>query len=287
MTLMSVSLGTSAVEEAAASVLSNLKQTPALASLSAVDGVVILGSGLKPYPIDPSTSLTIPYSNIPHMPQSSVAGHAGQLVIHSLEGKTLALLQGRFHYYEGYDFDHVLFPLRVLHALGASHLVVTNAAGGIRQDLQPGMIMAISDHLNLMGINPLRGPEAFGPRFIDCSDLYQRPFYSTLQACAQTIPDLTLTQGVYAAVSGPTYETPAEVRMLKTLGADAVGMSTVPEVLAARQMGMKTIGLSCITNKAAGLIEGHVLSHEEVLSAGKSLESTFPAFLKAVLSQFI
>lgn len=235
-----------------------------------VDVAVVLGSGLGELPealLSKNTGcLSVPYSDIPGFQSVAVDGHKGQLLLLKLLGKWTAFLQGRFHYYEGHSMEQVVFPVRVLKILGATTLMLTNAAGGINPDFSAGDLMLISDHLNLMGDNPLRGKNdaLLGARFPDMSEAYTPTLRKKMhQFAAQHKIDLK--EGVYAGMSGPCYETPAEVRMLKALGADAVGMSTVPEVIAARHMGMNVLGLSCITNAAAGVKEGAILSHNEVI----------------------
>lgn len=249
-------------------------------------GLVILGSGLGAFADTLKNAVGIDYKNIPHFQKSWVQGHAGRLVIGEVApGFTIACMQGRFHYYEGHSMETVVFPVRVLKQLGLEFLIVTNAAGGINPDFQPGTLMMIEDHLNLMGDNPLRGEnhDNLGPRFPDMSQAYSK----TLRALAQQVAQEThieLASGVYAGLSGPTYETPAEVRMLRTLGADAVGMSTVPEVIAANHMGLPVLGISCITNAAAGLAD-QKLSHQEVMETAEQARQRFTTLLSGVLDQ--
>jgi purine-nucleoside phosphorylase len=255
----------------------------------AIQALVVLGSGLGDYAERLASmpgSVAIPYAEIPHFPAATVVGHAGRLVLANLRsGFNIAVMQGRFHYYEGYGMDQVIYPIRVARRLGAETLVVTNAAGGIQAGFQPGDLMVIEDHLNLMGTNPLLGPNepTLGPRFFEMS----HPYDATLRTLAHQTADsqgIGLRQGVYAAVTGPSYETSAEIRMLRTLGADAVGMSTVPEVITARHMGMRVLGISCITNVAAGLSDMPP-THEEVVSTGNQVKETFMALLDGVLAQ--
>jgi purine-nucleoside phosphorylase len=229
---------------------------------------VVLGSGLSGIAGELEDALTIPYKDIPHFPLPSVAGHEGALVLGRLRGKETALLRGRVHFYEGVPLARVVFPARMLAVLGAKILVLTNAAGGVSERLRPGDLMLLSDHLNLLGTNPLCGPnlDGLGPRFPDMTEVYDRALRETARSCAARL-GIRLAEGVYAAMTGPSYETPAEVRMLRTLGADAVGMSTVPEAVAARHAGMRVLGFSMISNLAAGLSSGP-LSHEEVLATG-------------------
>src|SRR5215210_73738 len=215
---------------------------------------LVLGSGLGAFADDLEDSVAIPYEEIPGFARPTVEGHAGRMVLGKIEGVPVAVMQGRFHYYEGYAFEDVIFPVRTLGLLGVKSLVLTNAAGGINVAFDQGALMVISDHLNLLGANPLRGAndERFGQRFPDMSEVYARDYQETAVDEARAM-GLELRRGIYAALSGPSYETPAEVRMLRTLGADAVGMSTVPEAIIARQMGIKVLGFSCITNMASGV----------------------------------
>ena len=246
---------------------------------------IILGSGLGAFADALSGSVAIPYSELPHFPQSSVPGHAGRLVVGALAGEPIVAMQGRVHFYEGYSAHEVAFPARVLCALGVKTLVVTNAAGGINLGFQVGDLMAITDHLNLAGYNPLIGPndDKLGPRFPDMSHAYDPKLRELLMKSAAT-EGVKLQQGVYACLSGPSYETPAEIRMLRTLGADAVGMSTVPEVIAAAHMGVKVAGISCITNLAAGIGQ-HKLSHDEVAEVASRVRGTFQKLLERFLPE--
>jgi purine-nucleoside phosphorylase len=249
-----------------------------------LQGIVILGSGLGDFADTLRDPVRVAYGKIPHFSPVTVSGHAGQLVFgEAASGLKVACLQGRFHYYEGHEPTAMVFPLRVLAQLGAQFLIVTNAAGGIRPGLQAGQPMLISDHLNLMGMNPLRGPhdESFGPRFVDMNQAYD-PVYRQLAQAVAAEQGLALPEGIYAAVSGANYETPAEVRMLAILGADAVGMSTVPEVIVARQLGLRVIGLSLIANAAAGLT-GDILKHEDVLSVAQEGANRFKRLLQGIL----
>src|SRR5699024_10713115 len=216
---------------------------------------LILGSGLGVMADDIENSVTIPYHKIPHFPKSTVAGHKGQLVIGTLHGKKVIAMQGRFHYYEGYTMEQVTFPVRVMKKLGVHSLIVTNAAGGINKDFSPGDLMVIKDHLNLFGDNPLIGEniDEFGPRFPDMSNVYDREYMEIAVNCAKDL-GITLQTGVYAGNTGPTYETPQEIKMLRTLGGDAVGMSTVPETIVAAHAGLKILGISCISNMASGIL---------------------------------
>ena len=244
---------------------------------------LVLGSGLGAFADDLQEPISIPYAEIPGFARSTVHGHAGRLVLGTIEGVPLVIMQGRFHYYEGYAFDDVVFPIRVFGLLGIKALVLTNAAGGINVAFDQGALMVISDHLNLIGENPLRGAndERFGQRFPDMSEVYARDFQEIAVDEAHSI-GLELRRGIYAGLSGPSYETPAEVRMLRTLGADAVGMSTVPEAIIARQMGIKVLGLSCITNLAAG-VHDEPINHDEVMETGARVHAVFKELLRRVI----
>jgi purine-nucleoside phosphorylase len=244
---------------------------------------LVLGSGLGAFADDLEDAAAIPYEEIPGFARSTIEGHAGRLVSGSIEGVPVVAMQGRFHYYEGYTFEEVVFPVRTFGVLGIKSLVLTNAAGGLNVEFDQGSLMVISDHLNLMGANPLLGPndERFGPRFPDMSEVYSREYQEVAVAEAHAV-GLELRRGIYAALSGPSYETPAEIRMLRTLGADAVGMSTVPEAIAARHMGMKVLGISCITNMAAGLLD-QPINHDEVIETGARVHDTFKELLRRVI----
>jgi purine-nucleoside phosphorylase len=244
---------------------------------------LVLGSGLGAFAGEVENAVRIPYGQIPHFAQSTVPGHAGQLVLGEVNGVTVAVQQGRFHYYEGYDISQVVFPMRVFGVMGIKSAVLTNAAGSINTNFKPGSLMVIRDHVNLMGVNPLRGKndERFGPRFPDMTDAYSRTFIETAIAEAEAI-QLDLRRGVYTGLSGPTYETPAEIHMLRTHGTDAVGMSTVPETIIARHMGMKVLGISCITNFAAGIIDQNI-NHEEVMETGAQVAGQFKELLRRVI----
>ena len=228
---------------------------------------IILGSGLGSLIDEVQIETSLPYSQIPNFPVSTVVGHAGQLVFGTLAGKKVAMMQGRFHFYEGYPLSRVVFPVQVLHALGAKLLIVTNAAGGLNPDFEPGDVMLITDHINMMGSNPLIGPndDELGPRFPDMTHAYAPDLCALAQNVAQQ-EGVALQQGVYVATSGPSFETPAERRHFRIIGADAVGMSTVPEVIAANHAGLRALGFSAITNKATGDADQQPDSHEEVLA---------------------
>ena len=229
---------------------------------------IVLGSGLGALADDVEGADRIPYEKIPGWKRSTAPGHAGQLVIGTLEGKTVAVMKGRLHYYEGYDIAEVVFPIRVLKAMGIETLILTNACGGLNPSYKAGDLMVINDHINFMANNPLRGPndDSLGPRFPDMVGTYTED----LRKIAHSV-DGDLREGIYVAVTGPNYETPAELRMLRRWGADAVGMSTVPEAIVARQCGMNVAGLSCITNVAAGL-GGATLTHAEVLETAEKVK---------------
>ena len=230
-------------------------------------------------------AVQIPYGDIPHFPVSTVAGHKGQFVVGKLEGREVLCMQGRFHYYEGYDLKQVTLPVRVMKLLGIGTLIVTNAAGGINTGFRPGNLMLIEDHLNLTGENPLIGEslETFGERFFDMTVAYDREYRTLAENLAAEL-DIPLQKGVYARLTGPNYETPAEIRYLRTIGADAVGMSTVPEVLVARHCGLRVCGISCITNLAAGMGEG-LLSHEEVKETADRVKVDFIRLVTALTSR--
>ncbi len=248
---------------------------------------MVLGSGLGEFADTVAEATAIAYVDIPHFKKVSVAGHAGRLVLGRIGPVAVAVLQGRYHFYEGHDIQDVVFPLRVLSLLGVQSLLLTNAAGGINRDLRPGDLMVIRDHINLMGINPLRGAndERLGPRFPDMSAVYDQKFQQVIAAAQQEI-GLATKRGVYLALSGPSYETPAEIRMLATLGADAVGMSTVPEAICARHLGLRVAGISCITNLAAG-ISVQPLSHREVTETAERVKGDFIRLLGLVVPRMV
>ena len=248
-----------------------------------VDVAMVLGSGLGDYANSLRDARAIPYGEIPHMPLSGVSGHAGNLVIGQKAGKRIVAMQGRTHLYEGNSPYEVVFGVRLMAMLGAETLIVTNAAGGISPNLAAGDLMAITDQLNLTGASSLAGPnyEQLGPRFIDMTAAFDPALIETASSVAAAL-GFELERGVYAGLLGPAYETPAEVRMLGTLGADAVGMSTVLEVLAARHMGLRVLGISCISNLAAGISKGP-LSHDEVKETAGRVRSRFESLLSGVL----
>ena len=244
---------------------------------------VILGSGLGAFADSLQEKRVLPYSEIPHFASSSVPGHAGRLAAGILEGRRLIVQQGRFHVYEGHGFDRILLPLKVMHELGVKTLIVTNAAGGVNPDFRAGDLMLITDHINLMGTNPLIGPndDAMGPRFPDMSNAYD-PVLRNLALDAARELGIELKQGVYLAVTGPSFETAAEVRAFRALGADAVGMSTVPEVIYARYFGLGVLGLSVIANMAVGLTD-QPLSHDEVVRTVAAQADRIAALLQATI----
>ena len=239
---------------------------------------IVLGSGLGGLADAITDSVRIPFSHVPQFPPATVAGHAGQVIVGRLADRPVVALAGRFHMYEGHDASLAAFPVRVLHALGARVYFASNAAGGVRRTFVPGDLMVIADHLNLMFRSPLAGPVEVGDdRFPDMSDAYDRELRAILHEAGRQV-GVALQDGVYCGLLGPTYETPAEVRMLERLGVDAVGMSTVPEVIVARALGMRVAAVSCITNQAAG-ISHDALSHAEVMDAGRAVASRFEALV--------
>jgi purine-nucleoside phosphorylase len=244
---------------------------------------LVLGSGLGAFADALTDAVRISYAQIPSFPRSTAIGHAGQLVIGNSQGITVAAMQGRTHLYEGYSAKEVSFPIRVFTRMGIKAVILTNAAGGINLKYSQGALVAIRDHINLQGQNPLVGPndERFGPRFPDMTQAYSTAYREIAAAAAQKL-GMTLHDGVYVALLGPSYETPAEIRYLRTIGADLVGMSTVAEVIAARHMGLKVLAISCVTNMAAGILD-QPINHEEVLETGKRVQKQFEALLRAVL----
>ncbi len=244
---------------------------------------VVLGSGLGAFADELSDRIEIPYSGIPGWPASTAIGHAGKLVIGRLNSLDVAVLAGRSHLYEGYSPGQVTFGVRVLKALGVRSIVFTNAAGGINLSYSQGALVLISDHINLQGSNPLIGPndDSIGPRFPDMTDAYSAALRATAHQVAGEL-GIDLGDGVYAALTGPSYETPAEIRYLRTIGADLVGMSTVPEVIVANHMSMRVLAISCVTNMAAGILPQKI-NHEEVLETGRKVRDRLVRFLKALL----
>ena len=244
---------------------------------------LVLGSGLGGFADSLTNATKIPYTEIPAFPRSTAIGHAGQLVIGNSGAIPVAAMQGRVHLYEGYSPQEVIFPMRVFGRMGIRAVILTNAAGGINLNFQQGALVLIRDHINLQGSNPLVGPndDRFGVRFPDLSHAYAKEYRAAAQEEATRL-GMTLHEGVYAALLGPSYETPAEINHLRTIGADLVGMSTAFEVIAARHMGIKVLAISCVTNMAAGILD-QPLSHQEVLETGERVRTTFEALLRAVL----
>lgn len=245
---------------------------------------IILGSGLGEL-ADEYCKLAIPYSEIPGFETSSVSGHKSRLVFAEINQKNVVMMQGRFHFYEGYSAQKVVFPVKVMKKLGVETLIVTNAAGGVNPDFKPADLMVITDHINLMGTNPLIGANDndTGVRFPDMSEVYTKEYVKLVQKIGDKL-GISLQKGVYIAFTGPSYETPAEVRMARVLGADAVGMSTVPEAITARWAGMKVIGISCICNSAAGISDAG-LSHNEVIKAAGEAKEKFKKLVKEIIKE--
>ena len=264
------------IDEAAAKVL---------AVCGKADIGVILGSGLGDYAEALEDAVKLPYSEIPGFPRSTVAGHAGMWCCGTLYGKRVVMMQGRFHYYEGYGMKDVTLPVRVMQKIGVKTLIVTNAAGGVNLGYHPGELMVIGDIFSMTAQNPLIGPnlDAFGPRFPDMSCAFDKELRALAHECANE-QGFALREGVYAQMTGPTDETPAEIRMLRTLGADAVGMSTVPEVIVARHGGMRVLGISCITNMAAGILD-QPLNHAEVTETANRVKGQFRNLLDRIIEK--
>jgi purine-nucleoside phosphorylase len=262
-------------ERAAKFILSKTKLRPRIA--------LVLGSGLGAFGDELSEATRIPYEKIPHFPRSTAVGHAGRLIIGKAGGVPVAAMQGRVHFYEGYTLKQVVFPMRVFARMGIRAAILTNAAGGINTTFKQGALVILRDHINLQGSNPLIGPndERFGPRFPDMTQAYWKSYRQFALEEAQKL-GIEVFEGVYAALTGPSYETPAEIRCLRTMGADLAGMSTVPEVIVARHMGIRVLGISCVTNMAAGILD-QVIHHEEVLATGERVKGQFMALLRAVL----
>jgi purine-nucleoside phosphorylase len=261
-------------EAAATSILSRTLLRPRIA--------LILGSGLGAF-ADEFAAVKIRYAEIPYFPRSTAIGHSGNLVCGTVDDVVIAGMQGRVHLYEGYSVGEVAFPVRVFSRMGIRALIVTNAAGGIKQEFTQGRLVAIQDHINLQGVNPLSGPndDRFGPRFPDMTAAYDRRFREMAVGEANRL-GIGMYEGVYAALAGPSYETPAEIRYLRSIGADLVGMSTVPEVIAARHSGIRVLGISCVTNAAAGILD-RPLNHLEVLEAAERVKTQFISLLRAVI----
>lgn len=246
---------------------------------------LILGSGLGVMAEDIEDAKEFPYEKLPNFPVSTVEGHAGKLIVGELEGKKVVAMQGRFHYYEGYSMQEITLPVRVMKLLGIEKMLVTNAAGGVNRNFNPGDFMIITDHINLTGDNPLRGEniEEFGPRFPDMSTAYDQEFIELAEEVAADNNQI-VRKGVYTGMAGPSFETPAEIRYLNNCGADAVGMSTVPEVIVANHMGLKVIGISCITNMAAGIL-AQPLNHEEVIEITEKVKPEFVQLVRGIVEK--
>jgi purine-nucleoside phosphorylase len=257
---------------------------------------IVLGSGLGGFANEIEDAVSIPYEEIPHFSRSTVEGHAGRLVLGKVEGVDVAAQQGRFHYYEGYTMEKVMFPMRAFGRMGIKTVILTNAAGSLKADMRPGSLMLISDHINMMGRNPLRGEndERFGPRFPDMTSVYDRRLQRMILDEAQLIASDRRTaghskadadflyRGVYCGLSGPTYETPAEIRLYRLLGADAVGMSTVPEAIAAHHQGILVAGISCITNFGSGMTDD-TIDHDDVMATGNRVGEIFKELLRRTI----
>ncbi len=246
---------------------------------------IILGSGLGSLAESIEDPIVVPYREIPYWPRSTAPGHAGKLIFGNLEGAATVIMQGRVHYYEGYTMEEVVFPVRVLGRLGIKTLIVTNASGGINTDIPPGGIVAIQDHINFMGTNPLIGEndDEAGPRFPDMTEAYDREYIQKLESAAEK-ENIKINKGTYIAFSGPSFETPAEIRMAEALGADIVGMSTVPEVITANHIGIRVCGISCVANAAAG-ISKNKLTHQEVLDTMKKSSDSICRLVSAFLRE--
>jgi purine-nucleoside phosphorylase len=265
------------VEETASDIRSRCALLPETA--------IVLGSGLGDFSDTLLDALATPYASLPHWPASKVVGHAGRLVIGTVAGRRIAALSGRVHFYEGYDLATVVFATRVMGRLGVKRFILTNAAGGINAAFAQGALMIIDDHINLMGSNPLIGPndDRFGPRFPDMSEVYSARLRKMADEAARA-KGVGVSHGIYLATQGPSYETPAEIRLFRSMGADAVGMSTVPEAIAARHMGMEVLGISCISNMAAGMSPQPIV-HEEVLATMQRVRSSFISLLEGIIER--
>jgi purine-nucleoside phosphorylase len=264
-------------EHAARIIRSRTTETPRIA--------IILGSGLGAFADDFENAVGIPYEDITGFPRSTAEGHAGRLVIGKIDQVPLMAMQGRVHFYEGYSLEQVTFPIRVFKLLGIKTLILTNASGGVNVQFSQGALMIISDHLNLLGDNPLRGPNdaRFGPRFPDMTAVYSPELQEIVIEEAKAL-NVEVRRGIYAALAGPSYETPAEIHLMRTLGADAVGMSTVPEAIVARHMDLEVLGISCITNMAAG-ISDEPINHDDVMATGDRVRETFTQLLRKVVGR--
>ncbi|MBE5103527.1 purine-nucleoside phosphorylase [Priestia aryabhattai] len=256
--------------------LSQIDQSPSIG--------LVLGSGLGILADEIENPTYIPYNELPHFPASTVTGHAGRMVIGDLKGKRVIAMQGRFHYYEGHSLEAVTYPIRIMKAIGVQQIIVTNAAGGINPDFKPGDLMIIQDHINLTSQNPLIGPneEEFGERFPDMSEAYSKKLIALAKDVASK-NKINMVEGIYAGMLGPSYETPAEINFLSIIGASAVGMSTVPEVIVAQHSGLEVLGISCISNMAAGISE-HSLTHDEVMETTENIKAQFLQLVKEVIA---
>src|SRR5712691_5260540 len=265
------------VKEAADAIRSRIREVPRIA--------IVLGSGLGDFANSLGGAVSVPYGELPHWPASKVIGHEGKLVVGTAKGRTIAALAGRSHAYEGHDLRVVTFGVRVLGLLGVKTLILTNAAGGVNTGFAAGALMVIDDHINLIGGNPLVGAndDRFGPRFPDMSEVYSTRLRTIADQAARQM-QVTLPHGTYVALLGPSYETPAEIRYLRTIGADAVGMSTVPEAIAARHMGLEVLGISCISNMAAGVLP-QPLDHAEVMETTRRVRGQFIALLEGIIGR--
>ncbi len=263
------------MKETADQIRLNIRTKPRIA--------IVLGSGLGNLSNSMTNRIEIPYEDIPNFPRTTVPGHEGKLIFGELGGREIVAMKGRFHYYEGWNMEEVVFPLRIFKLLGVDNLILTNAAGGINTQFRPGDLMLIKDHIGFLAENPLRGVNIgeLGPRFPDMSQVYDREMMEISTECAMKL-HCEIRRGVYAYAKGPSFETPAEIRAFRLLGADAVGMSTVPEAITARHMGMRILGISCITNMAAGVL-GQALNHEEVMETGKSVEKKFSTLVTEII----
>ena len=265
------------VEQTASHIRARCKALPETA--------IVLGSGLGDFSDTLLDAIATPYSDLPNWPPSTVVGHAGRLVVGTVAGRRIAALSGRVHYYEGHDLAAVVFATRVMARLGVRRLILTNAAGGINTALEQGALMIIDDHINMMGTSPLIGSndERFGPRFPDMSEVYAARLRNIADDAART-RGVPVSHGVYIAVQGPSYETPAEINFFRKMGADAIGMSTVPEAIAARHIGMEVLGISCITNAAAG-VGHHPIVHDDVIATGRRVRSAFISLLEGIIER--
>ncbi len=264
-------------ERAAKFILGKTKLRPRLG--------IVLGSGLGAFADELMGATRIDYAKIPHFPRSTAIGHAGRMVIGKVANVPVAVMQGRVHFYEGYAMRDVIFPMRVMARMGIRSVILTNAAGGINLDYKQGCLVVLRDHLNLQGTNPLIGPneERFGARFPDMSQVYSKAYQELAMAEGKRL-GIEMAQGIYAGLTGPSYETPAEIRFLRTIGADVVGMSTVPEVIAAAHLGIRVLAISCVTNMAAGILDQPITS-DEVMETGERVKADFVALLRALIEK--